>query len=353
MKARLMALGFIFSLSATAQTVLSEKTDDKFGGYYVNIESSRSSLSRIWKRPVGIADVLNLQKLLRDCLVFKSKSFLRQKQEAYLSQCLALAEEKIRPSHSANEQKGFTIVFDMDETLLTQWSKISLENPRLTTFIVTNRDHILAESKSEMTLAPFGVTVRPGVLKLLASLAENPRVGRIYFFTAREDKSAVELKNYFLQKVSTLKSKFGGVYARNFLRLDGETNTPSKDLRIFSPSLRNILLIDDNPTRVMQKELSFTIPKFNADLYLNSLAKHDLTVIEANEMVAPFVDSLIKAILQGINFKPYSTLISEQNKIDWGKEILKRNKVSPGIIEELLKEKIFQQDFFGAETIRL
>jgi hypothetical protein len=352
MNLNLLALISLMSVSALAQPILSSKTDEKFGGYYVDVTKSVSQLSKQWGRIATISDALHIQNALRDCLESKSGSFLRIRQAPFLKECLSKSEEKIHKHTPKFADFGLTVVFDMDETLLTQWHKIALENPQRTTIIIQHRDHVLSESKREVTLSPRGITIRPGMTKVLATLVANPKVGQIVFFTAREDRSGEELRDYFLSKVPSLKAKFGGLLTRNFLRLDDQTNTPSKDLRIISPGLKNIILIDDNTSRVMQKDLNFTIPKFNADLYLEAIAKGDRTVIEANNMIAPFVSKMINHVTNGGSFSPYSTATAERNMIDWGKKILEENRFSPGVIEELIKSQIFHQNFFGAETIK-
>src|SRR5207244_3025432 len=44
---------------------------------------------------------------------------------------------------------------------------------------------------------------------------------------------------------------------------------PSKDLRIFDPDLKHVVLIDDNPGRVFQPKNLRSEPVFNGDIYLN------------------------------------------------------------------------------------
>jgi hypothetical protein len=307
------------------------------------MESTQKNLNITLDGAVGI------QKVLRDCLETKSQSYFRARQAAYLTQCLAIAQ-KI-PLQKISQASGLTVVFDMDETLITQWHKISVDHPEQTTFQVKNLDVIVTESKGELMLAPKGVTVRPGVYELLAQLTENNRIGRIYFFSAREDKSASEIKDYILAKVPLLKKKFGGLFARSSLRLDIAV-VPSKDLRIFSRELKRIVLVDDNPGRVLQKGLNFTIPKFNADAYLNAIATLDKDVIEANKAVTPFVGKMLNAIALGADFKPYSTEVAQAQSIDWGKKIMELAGIPSGTIDRLLALKVFEQAFFGGPTVR-
>ncbi len=349
MKQLLILLGFAISLTLHAQVVISEKADDRFGGFWLDVNKSQGA----WTRAVGVGEVLTIQKLMRDCLLARSGSHFRVKQQAHLNACVQAASEKVKKVRIQDTTRGLRVVFDMDETLLTQWHRISLENPRRTTLVVRNTDYTMSEAKSEVTFAPRGVTIRPGIYKLLHDLAADGRIGNIYFFSARSDVSAEELTQYILTKVPALRRKFGGLLARNHLRLDREPPTPSKDLRIIAPDLRNIILIDDNISRVMQKNLNFTIPKFNADLYLDAVAKQDRTVIEANNLIVSFTSALILKVASGANFSPYSTENSERMKIDWGRKALELAGFSPGVIEELLKQHVFHQEFYAAETVKL
>ncbi len=94
------------------------------------------------------------------------------------------------------------------------------------------------------------------------------------------------------------------------------------------------------------------MPKFNADLYLDAVARQDKNIIDANESVVKFVENLIGHIANGGSFAPYSTETAERNKIDWGKANLEQTGFSQSIINDLLNLKIFHQEFFGAETIK-
>ncbi|MFZ4712086.1 MAG: NIF family HAD-type phosphatase [Bacteriovoracaceae bacterium] len=342
-------LSLVISVSLQAGVVLSPKVDEKFGGYYLQVQESQKSLSEDWGRDVSVSEVLYFQSQLRTCLQLNSNSFFRQKQTLFMSKCLKLAEEETLSFTPSQSSKGLTVVFDMDETLLTQWSKVSLTNPEKTSFKVKYRDLVLNETKEEMTLAPWGVTIRPKAMELLKGLAKNSKIERIVFFTAREDRSAQELADYFLIHVPELRLKFKSLYARNSLRLDSTTNTPSKDLRLIAPDLKHVLLIDDNPSRVIQKSYNFSIPKFNADLYLTS---NDVVVKETNNLVMPFIGEMINQILDGQSFEPYSTAYAEQNQVDWGREILKRKGYQQDVITNLLQNELFHQVWIGAETVK-
>lgn len=355
----LFSLFLLLSFSVHAQVVLSEKSDERFGGYYVDVDKTLVSLNSAWRHKIFISDVLMLQKQLRECLVNKSKSFFRQKQTPFLNACLEkvndLGHFLVTREH-VYDSKGLTVVFDMDETLLTQWSKVSKEHPEKTTFVVKNRDHTLSEKDGLITMAPHGVTIRPGSLEVLNKLTYNPRVERIFFFSAREDKSAAELRDYFLRRLPFLKRKFVKLYGRNSLRLDSATNTPSKDLRIISPGLKNVILVDDNPGRVMQKDHNFTIPKFNADLYIEGIEKGDVHVVHANQVAMEFVSGLLEKMSYSshveLDFYFFSTKRAEEASIDWGREILIWSGFSEAEIKRLMDLKVYVQDYYTGETIK-
>lgn len=346
-------LVLLFSLTSFAGIVLSEKQNDNFGGYYIDVEATQKSTPK-----KTIADILNAQKSLRDCLQSYSKSFFRIKQEPFLETCITTAEKSFKiPFVSNSSPVGINIVFDMDETLLTQWHLVGRDHPEKTTFIAKNLDITLSEKDMTLVKAPRGVSIRPGAVWLLSLLNQHQKIGRIFFFSAREDKSAEELAKYFLDEIPTLKRKYGGLFARNYLRLDETTTTPSKDLRIIDPDLSNTLLIDDNPGRVIQKELNFSIPKFNADLYHAALDSNDQAIIKANKGVLPYIYDLIVLMTTSTKnvpgaFKTFSTKYADENKIDWSDRILTWMGFAPLEVEILLDKKIYVQEYVKGEITR-
>jgi hypothetical protein len=103
--------------------------------------------------------------------------------------------------------------------------------------------------------------------------------------------------------------------------------------------------------------LNFTIPKFNADVYLTAKDAKESEVIEANNAVMPFVYKLIVEMTKASDLKkafyPYSSERAIAEKIDWGKEIMKEETdLSDEDVEKFLLRKIFDQPFFAAEVIQ-
>lgn len=349
----LIFVGFIYA--AHGQIVISEKTDNSFGGYYIDVDKTIAQVQVRSGIMVPISSVMIAQKKLRDCLQLKSQSFFRVRQAPYLEACGREAQAPLNLSKGVPQRRiptpiqGLIVVFDLDETLLTEWHRISRDFPNRTTFVLKNTDLTLSEKDQKIIWGPVGVTVRPGALQMLQNLAMMPSVNTIYFFTAKEDDAATEVTRYFLNNVPALKNKFKGVLTRNYLRFDGDLTKPSKDLRIISPDLKNIVIIDDNPTRIMQKELNFTMPKFNADLYLDAVAGNRKDVVDANNAIIPFIQNLLTKLSQSrqvaTDFYPYSTARAEKDNINWGREILRVAGFSNMTIDTLLQMKIFDQEF--------
>lgn len=170
-------LVLLYSISSFAGIVLSEKQNDNFGGYYVDVDATQKATPK-----KTIADILNAQKSLRDCLQANSKSFFRIKQEPFLEACLTTAEKTFKmPFISNSSPDGINIVFDMDETLLTQWHLVGRDHPEKTTFIAKNLDSTLSEKDLTLIKAPRGVSIRPGAVWLLSLLNQHPKISRIFF----------------------------------------------------------------------------------------------------------------------------------------------------------------------------
>ncbi len=64
---------------------------------------------------------------------------------------------------------------------------------------------------------------------------------------------------------------------------------PSKDLRIFDPELKHVVLVDDNPARVFQPLHLKAQPKFDADAY------YEATQGKKTDLIAHYESALLTA----------------------------------------------------------
>lgn len=358
MKKLLSLVLLLSSLSASAKVILSEQQSDNFGGYWVDVEKTQKDTSLERNRTVTIADALNAQRVLRECLQKESGSFSRNKQTPFVEKCLMKANAATTKEFAANSSsQGLNVIFDMDETVLTQWSIVGRDHPEKTTFIAKNLDITMSEKDGILYFAPKGVSIRPNAVWLIYNLMTQPNVSRIFFFSAREDESAKELANYFLTQIPYLKGKYGGLFARNSLRFDATVSTPSKDLRMIVPSLQNVVLVDDNPGRVIQKELNFSMPKFNADLFTEATENRDVDVLKANNLVMRYVFEMLVKVSRSQDkrsaFYPYSTKNADEQKLNWHIKVLTWMGFSEEEAKALNAKKVYDQEYTRGESIKL
>lgn len=108
---------------------------------------------------------------------------------------------------------------------------------------------------------------------------------------------------------------------------------------------------------MIQKELNFSIPKFNADLYHSALDANDQAIIKANKGVLPYVYDLIVLMTTSTKnvpgaFKTFSTKYAEENKIDWSDRILTWMGFAPLEVKILLDKKVYVQEYIKGEITR-
>lgn len=273
------------SFSAYIESV----TDSGFGGTYLKIEKLMKDfdLSRF--------EAHEVQNQMRDELEINSGSFSKIVQKPYLEKAFsnALDAVKNRKSYQSGfkpvkfKAGEFVVVLDMDETLLTHWYKKAnqMGTKRKGSLFLTVRDSVVRSvdrktgdslKKASLLLSSNTVQLRPDVVNFFDKVSKLEGFKGFVLYTAKEDKSAWDLYQVWKNSSPELFKNVLGFFTRNYLLFNSSVKKPSKDLRIFDPSLQHVVLIDDNESRVLQKYLNFRIPKFNADGYLDSIeAKSD------------------------------------------------------------------------------
>jgi len=278
--------------------LVSEYSDSGFGGYYLRIEETMKELK------VSRLKAHEIQNQLRDLLEERSGSFSRISQTPFLEECLEEAVTRVI-SQKLNEgffretkfEKGdFLIVFDLDETLLTHWYD---QGKRTGSFQHEIRDTVPVTvdrktgdslNTSKMHFSPDRVQLRPGIEELARIVSRSKGFRGFLVFTAKEDRSAWDVYGKWKHIHPFFFSHVVGFYTRNYLRFDGNLSKPSKDLRIFDESLSHVFLIDDNESRVLQKDWNYRIPKFNADAYIESTLKGgNQNVLGLNNDMLPYI----------------------------------------------------------------
>ncbi len=320
MKFLFTLLIFAFSTVHAAQShldLLSPTSDTNFGGYYLNIEKTMQDLS------VTRLNAHEIQNQMRDQLENLSGSFSRVAQKQYLDIALENAITAVKAGHNQGMfqpiqfgPKEFIVVLDMDETLIGQWYASAAKNGAERVGLpVTVRDVSLASVDKDGTSLPTvtqnysgaAFYVRPGVMEFLNELRGIEGFRGVVLYTAKEDKAAWDLYITWLTNDPRLNEYVIGFYTRNYLLYDGSVKVASKDLRMFDPSLEHVFMIDDNEKRIVQPDLSYQIPKFNPEVYLQKHAT-DPAVEKVNTQVFAQVSDVFKSCEEQVNSKAYKLL---------------------------------------------
>lgn len=162
----------------------------------------------------------------------------------------------------------FIVVFDLDETLWSQYYPLEVG--------ATCHDLVIQEGKP-----PAGRYVKlvPGWQQAFERI--QALGGAVVLFSANlEDSTHENLAQWKFNGVPLTESPaISGILSNGHLILqdksEGVTDPhkgspirePSKDLRIFDESLRRVIIIDDNPTRLFQLRNERVIKKFEAGTY--------------------------------------------------------------------------------------
>ena len=176
------------------------------------------------------------------------------------------------------KENEFYVVFDLDETLLVQWYEAGLKGDKFYDAKADSVDNILKPT----LLSPNYVSLTPGFEKALKDISKIPGNKGIIFFSAKLDKATYDIIEELKIDGKPIKSFIKGLYTRNYLVRENEPSKLSKDLRIIDDSLKHLIIIDDNPTRILEKQKKNLreIPKYNPDEYLNAKLETKNTKIQ-------------------------------------------------------------------------
>lgn len=163
----------------------------------------------------------------------------------------------------ADEQKlrsaPFIVIYDLDETLYQLSYKAAASGPR-------GRDFSY-QSRNQQAF----ITLRPGWERAINRIHELG--GLVLLFTARSDDVAEGAAQKWQLGGRNIRQVVDGFFSKSHLIMQEKSDgdpiaTPSKDLRIFDESLERVILVDDNPRRVVQHSRQRLVKKFQADPYI-------------------------------------------------------------------------------------
>lgn len=176
----------------------------------------------------------------------------------------AIAETKAghtlsRVNLEALKKAKFIIVFDLDETLYQAFYKTASKGPNWRDFSFNNRGE------------EAYIKLRPGWHSAIERIHQLG--GLVMLFTARSDDVAESAASRWFAGDKNIRDLVDGFLSKGHMVLQEKADgdpivTPSKDLRIFDESLQRVILIDDNPRRVVQHHRQRVLKKFQADPYL-------------------------------------------------------------------------------------
>ncbi|MFY0526660.1 NIF family HAD-type phosphatase [Archangium gephyra] len=232
-------------------------------------------------------------------------------------------ESRLQPEKLAKAR--FIVVFDLDETLLSQYYPAK----------VGEGCHDLAIPRKDGVRY---VKLVPGWQQAFARIQELG--GAVVLFSANVDTLTLENAAYWkLDGVSlTEHPAISGLLTNSHLVLqeksEGVTDPrkgnpvrePSKDLRVFDETLRRVIIVDDNPTRLFQMRNARIFKKFEAEPFCTT---SDPALRRAFEQAMPTVvqeieDSVRYMDAQGTGFAeaylPYTSLgqVTVQFLVDSG-----------------------------------
>lgn len=153
----------------------------------------------------------------------------------------------------------FIVVYDLDETLYQAFYASGKRGPAW-------RD-LSFDSRGETAY----IKLRPGWEQALRRVRELG--GLVMIFTARSDDIAESAVSQWRLGDQNIREVIDGFLTKSHLvqqdKADGDPVVfPSKDLRMFDESLERVIIVDDNPRRVVQHHRQRLIKKFQADPYL-------------------------------------------------------------------------------------
>jgi hypothetical protein len=176
----------------------------------------------------------------------------------------------------------FIVVYDLDETLYQAFYKSGDRGPDWRSFVFESGNR------------PGYVELRPGWQEAIARI--RALGGMVILFTARSDDVMKNMVAAWRLSGRGILQSVDGFLTKSYLvlqeKMDGDPIAlPSKDLRIFDEKLERVIIVDDNPKRVVQHHRQRLIKKFQADPYLQdkNSGKGGSEVIASFERTLPAV----------------------------------------------------------------
>ena len=172
-------------------------------------------------------------------------------------------ESKLDPAKLCSAP--FIVVFDMDETLLQQY------------YSVWKKCSKYCDYKIKFSNGVRCVSMAPGWKKIIKTIKKLN--GLVVIFSANTDDVVWKIVNTVTIDKQKLSDYVDGVMTNSYLIRRGKYEwvprnatgspvvTPSKDLRPLDETLKKVIIVDDNPSRIIQNYNLRLPKKYQADQY--------------------------------------------------------------------------------------
>ncbi len=171
----------------------------------------------------------------------------------------------------------FVVVVDGDETVFKHWFG-SWEQGNYDLEGITPDEAV--SGRGERVKSARHVRFTPGVEAFVARMRRNPLCRGVVLFSGKRNIPTHEIMaRWKFSDGRSAAEHFDGIFGRSHMVLGRRIVVPGKDLRIIDPELKHVVLIDDNPAKVVQHQITRAQPKFDADRYLRAQQNGDREAI--------------------------------------------------------------------------
>ncbi|HNN93436.1 MAG TPA: NIF family HAD-type phosphatase [Pseudomonadota bacterium] len=179
-------------------------------------------------------------------------------------------------------QAPFIVVYDLDETLYQVGYSSGVRGPAWRDYGFDNRGK------------PSFAKLRSGWEQAIARV--HALGGLVMLFTARSDDVAESAVKDWTLNGKNIRQVVDGFLTKSHLVMQAKEDgfpiiTPSKDLRMFDESLERVIIVDDNPMRIVQHHRQRLVKKFQADPYL--AARQAGATAKDSPLIASFDQTLL------------------------------------------------------------
>jgi len=154
------------------------------------------------------------------------------------------------------------VVFDLDETLLSQWYKAGAQGPRYYSQTTGKEDWVAfamwRTARSTLSFIPNWERLREDIIL--------PGCRGIALFPPRKMRPLWTSLTDGTWKGFCIAPKVLGVFTRNYLARNAKMVKGAKDLRIIDPTLEHVILVTTIPPGCSSPERA-PFPPYNADSY--------------------------------------------------------------------------------------